>query len=420
MKHPLAMPKAGLTNTEGTVASWAVETGTKVSKKEVVGEIENEKSTIELLAPEEGYLVIVGQVGEEYKVGEPIAYIVDSEDEIDGAEEENAPAEEKEEAAPAQVEKSQAQAQPKQEGERVKISPYAKKLAEEVGFDYSSLEGTGPAQSIVSRDILEALEGQEEAPEVASQTEEDEKAEEAPAYVASTTSDADYEEVAASTMRKAIAKNMKASLNTNAPAYLSTEFDVTKLFKLKDKLKEKEEILGNKISINNLLSYLIVKLAVKHPELNSQYTDDNKIRQHKHVNFSFAVENEKGLVTPVVPKADTLSLNAFSKAMKEAIDRARENKLDMEELQGGTVTLSNLGMYPVDSMMPIINHPQTSIFGVGRAVEKPVYVDGEVKPRMMMWISITFDHRNLDGAQVGRIFQSLEQFLADPKLMLMI
>lgn len=416
MKHPLAMPKAGLTNTEGTVASWAVETGTKVNKKEVVGEIENEKSTIELLAPEEGYLVIVGEVGEEYKVGEPIAYIVDSLDEVDEAEHEGEAAPQApQDLAPAKTDdsKEKKEAPAKQiAGQRRKISPYAKKLAEEAGLDYSNLEGTGPAESIVSRDILEALEKQ--GTQVA-ETEEAEVASAAP-----TTSLAEYEDLPASTMRKAIAKNMKSSQATNAPAYLSAEFDVTKLFKLKDKLAKQEEVLGNRINLNNLLSYLFVKLAVKHPELNSQYMEDDKIRQYKNVHFSFAVENDKGLVTPVIPNANTLSLNAFSLAMKEAIEKARDNKLDMEELQGGTITLSNLGMYPADAFMPIINPPQTSIFGVGRAVEKPVYVDGKLEARKMMWFSMTFDHRNLDGAQVGRIFKTLEQLLADPKLMLLI
>lgn len=218
-------------------------------------------------------------------------------------------------------------------------------------------------------------------------------------------------------MRKSIARNMKQSQNDAATAFLSAEFDVTELFSYKKQLDSMEEVLGNKVTLNELLSYVVVKLAVKHPYLNSQLTQDNVIRTYKNVNFSFAVANDKGLVTPVVRNADQMSLNKFSLAMKEAVRKGKENALTTEDLTGGTVTVSNLGMYPADAFMPIINPPQTAIFGLGRAVEKPAVKDGEIVVRRMMWISCSFDHRNLDGAAMGEVFQTLKSLLENPNLL---
>lgn len=426
MKTAFVMPKAGLTNTEGTISSWSVETGSRVKKGDIIGEMENEKSTIDLLAPADGLFVIIGQVGVEYKVGEIIGYVVDSMEEIDGAiGASTGPAVSSEQAESAEglfekMEKDHKVVSMKEEGRRIKISPYARKLAEEAGLDYSGLTGTGPAESIVSEDILKILAERAEGEVRQSQADRTSEKPQIGGPIQILKGSDEYEDRPASAMRKATAANMRRSLEMNATAHLSAEMDVTKLFELKDKLKRQSAILGNEVGLNDLLSYLVVKLAVRYPELNSCYLEGDIIRSYKHVNFSFAVSNDRGLITPVVREADRLSFNEFSRAIKEAIDKARNNALSPEEIKGGTITLSNLGMYAVDVMNPIINPPQTVIFGTGRAVDKPMYIDGDLRKRKMMWFSISFDHRNIDGAEVGDVFSGLQQILEDPSLLFVL
>ncbi|MGI6687940.1 MAG: dihydrolipoamide acetyltransferase family protein [Christensenellales bacterium] len=398
MKHEIVMPKAGLTNTEGVISSWALQEGARVKKGDVIGDIENEKSTIPLTSPADGYLAGLAEPGEEFKVGAVIGYVVDSADETveTAAAPQAAPV-----PAPAQAPVQQAKAAAP--GARKRISPYAKKLAESRGVDYSQLPGTGPGGSVVAADILKALEAAAAAPVAAT----------APAV------QAEYTETPATAMRRSIAKNLHASLQNTAQAQVSSELDVTALMRFKDSMKDMEEALGNKITLNEILSYIVVKLAAKHPCLNTVLTDAGMIRQYRHVALSFALANEKGLITPVVREADTLSLNQFSLEMKRLVALGRDNALDLSDLQGGTITISNMGMYPVDAFTPIVNPPQAAIFGFGRTVTKAVYVDDSFEKREMMHASLVFDHRSMDGADAGEVFKSLKAFLDQPQLLLL-
>ncbi|MGI6694745.1 MAG: dihydrolipoamide acetyltransferase family protein [Christensenellales bacterium] len=401
MKHEIVMPKAGLTNTEGVISSWTLQEGARVKKGDVIGDIENEKSTIPLTSPADGYLAGLAEPGEEFKVGAVIGYVVDSADETveTAAAPQAAPV-----SAPAQAPVQQAKAAAP--GVRKRISPYAKKLAESRGVDYSQLPGTGPGGSVVAADILKALEAAAAAPVAAA-------ASAAPAV------QAEYTETPATAMRRSIAKNLHASLQNTAQAQVSSELDVTALMRFKDSMKDMEEALGNKITLNEILSYIVVKLAAKHPCLNAVLTDAGMIRQYRHVALSFALANEKGLITPVVREADKLSLNQFSLEMKRLVALGRDNALDLSDLQGGTITISNMGMYPVDAFTPIVNPPQAAIFGFGRTVTKAVYVGDSFEKREMMHVSLVFDHRSMDGANAGEVFKSLKAFLDQPQLLLL-
>lgn len=401
MKHEIVMPKAGLTNTEGVISSWALQEGARVKKGDVIGDIENEKSTIPLTSPADGYLAGLAEPGEEFKVGAVIGYVVDSAGETveTAAAPQAAPV-----SAPSQVPVQQVKAAAP--GVRKRISPYAKKLAESRGVDYSQLPGTGPGGSVVAADILKALEAAAAAPVAA-------------AVPAVSAVQAEYTETPATAMRRSIAKNLHASLQNTAQAQVSSELDVTALMRFKDSMKDMEEALGNKITLNEILSYIVVKLAAKHPCLNAVLTDAGMIRQYRHVALSFALANEKGLITPVVREADKLSLNQFSLEMKRLVALGRDNALDLSDLQGGTITISNMGMYPVDAFTPIVNPPQAAIFGFGRTVTKAVYVGDSFEKREMMHVSLVFDHRSMDGANAGEVFKSLKAFLDQPQLLLL-
>ncbi len=403
MKHEIVMPKAGLTNTEGVVSSWAFENGAQVKKGDVIGDIENEKSTIPLTSPADGFLAGLAEPGEEFKVGAVIGYVVDSASETVEAASPAAPAAEpvKEAVAPVADVPSPAVASPL--GARKRISPFARKMAEKEGIDYQDLPGTGPGGAVVAADIRKAMAEKAVAPETA------------PAAA----KPAAYREELASAMRRSIAKNLQASLQNTAQASASVELDVTALLAFKDSMKEMEEALSNRITLNEILSFIVVKLAAKHPCLNSVLTDAGMLRTYSHVALSFALANERGLITPVVREADRMSLNRFSQEMKRLVALGRDNALALEDLQGGTITISNLGMYPVDGFTPIVNPPQSAIFGFGRAVAKPVIVDGSLTRRDMMHVSIAFDHRSMDGADVGEVFTSLKAFVEQPQLLLL-
>ena len=409
MKHEIVMPKAGLTNTEGVISSWALANGAQVKKGDVIGDIENEKSTIPLTSPADGYLAGLAEPGEEFKVGAVIGYVVDTAGESADVASPHAQTPATQVApAPVAAAPAAAPAAALAPAGRKRISPYAKKLAESRGVDYSQMPGTGPGGSVVAADIMKALETVGAGAPVAA-------AAAAPVAAAQ----AEYTETPATAMRKSIARNMQASLQNTAQASASAEFDVTALMQFKDSMKDMAEALGNKITVNEILSYIVVKLAAKHPCLNAVLTESGMIRQYRHVALSFALANEKGLITPVVREADRLSLNQFSLEMKRLVALGRENSLDLADMQGGTITISNMGMYPVDAFTPIVNPPQAAIFGFGRTVTKAVYVNGSFEKRETMSISLAFDHRSIDGADAGEVFKSLKAFVEQPQLLLL-
>ncbi|HSK67892.1 MAG TPA: dihydrolipoamide acetyltransferase family protein [Candidatus Limnocylindria bacterium] len=412
MKHEIVMPKAGLTNTEGVVGSWAFPEGTLVRKGDVIGDIENEKSTIPLTSPADGYLAGLAEPGTEHKVGAPIGYIADAR-----AETAQAPAgapEAQPAAAPEADPEAPAPMAPAQQG-RKRVSPYARKLAARHGVDVFPLPGTGPGGSVVAADVLKAA---RQAPAQTAPAQAASPAPQAPRAVAAPAPiQGEYTDTPASAMRRAIARNLVESLHSTAQASAFAELDVTELLAFKDRLQGMEEELGNRIGLNEILSYLVARLAVRHPGLNARMTPEGMVRQFRDVNLSFALSTAKGLVTPVVRGAQAMNLNAFSKEMKRLVALGRGNALEADALEGGTVTISNLGMFPVDGFTPIVNPPQSAIFGFGRAVPKPVYEGEALVRREMMHVSAAFDHRLLDGADIGEVFRSLQAYLLKPELL---
>ena len=405
MSFELVMPRAGLTMVEGTIAAWTAAEGQQVKKGDVIMEFENEKNTIEFNCTHDGILHITAQEGDTVAVGAPIGIVAESEAEYaalcGGAAPAVAPTPE---AAPV-VEEPAVPAAPaapvaQSTGGRVRATGLAKKSAKQKGVDLWAVKGTGPNGRIIAQDVQEYLEEQKNAPAV-------------PAAAA--VPDDVVTEIQMTGIRKAIAKNMFNSLQEMAQCTAAVEVDVTELLDYRQKLVANQEYLGCKVTVNDLLAMATVKMLQKHPTANATF-DGKTLYVHSAVNLSVAVAAEVGLMVPVVKNAERMSLVELHNAMSDVALRARDQKLKGGEQGGGTFTISNVGMFPIDWSTPIINPPQVAILGFGRAVKKPVVVGDDIKVRSMMHVFLTFDHRVFDGLEVGRILSDMQKLLENPEL----
>lgn len=405
MSFELVMPRAGLTMVEGTIAAWTAAEGQQVKKGDVIMEFENEKNTIEFNCTHDGILHITAQEGDTVAVGAPIGIVAESEAEYAALCGGSAPAvAPTPEAAPV-VEEPAVPAAPaapiaQSTGGRVRATGLAKKIAKQKGVDLCAVKGTGPNGRIIAQDVQEYLEEQKNAPAV-------------PAAAA--VPDDVVTEIQMTGIRKAIAKNMFNSLQEMAQCTAAVEVDVTELLAYRQKLVANQEYLGCKVTVNDLLAMATVKMLQKHPTANATF-DGKTLYVHSAVNLSVAVAAEVGLMVPVVKNAERMSLVELHNAMSDVALRARDQKLKGGEQGGGTFTISNVGMFPIDWSTPIINPPQVAILGFGRAVKKPVVVGDDIKVRSMMHVFLTFDHRVFDGLEVGRILSDMQKLLENPEL----
>ena len=414
----IPMPRAGLTMVEGTIAQWKVPEGTQVAKGDVVMEFENEKNTIDYEIVHGGFLHQVVSEGDTVKVGDPIAYVAETKAAYDALVSGGAPAPAGEKgcarecptcvhtAAPAAEAPAVASAAVRMDG-HVRASGLAKKMAKEAGIDIRAVSPSGgDGTRIIARDITAYLEAQKNAPAPA------------PAAAASAGLEDEITEIPWVGVKKTIARNMINSLQTMAQNTCTLEVDCTDLLALREKYVADQEMLGCKITVNDLLCKMLGKVVAKHPLANATF-DGKTLYSHKHVHLSVAVATEDGLMVPVVRNIDTLSLTEINAKIKELAQRAKEKKLDGSEMTGGTFSITNVGMFPIDYGTPVINPPQTCICGFGRPKLKPaVLPDGTIGPRMMMNVFLTFDHQVIDGLECGRIFKDLEYYILHPEMIL--
>lgn len=402
MRIDIAMPKAGLTMVEGTISEWKVPEGTEIQKGQPIMEYENEKNTIEYESLHGGFLHILAPVGETVEVGQPIAWVAETQEEYaaltGGASGPELPA-----ATPAPSAAGTPAAAPEapQAARRhVRATGLARKMARQAGIDLADVKASsGPdGRRIAAKDVRAYLEARKAAPTAVSTVEDE------------------VTEIPWTGVRKAIAKNMYNSLQQSAQCTAMCEVDVTELLELRRKLAASEERLGCRITVNDLLCMATCKVVKNHPIINATF-DGSTLYAHKHVNLSLAVATEAGLMVPVIRNADTLSLVELSRRAKDLGVRAKEKRLQNGEQSGGTFTISNVGMFPIDMSTPILNLPEVGIFGFGRSVKKPVYLpDGTLAPRDRMCMYLTFDHRVVDGLEVGKVFEEMQYLLEHPEL----
>ncbi|MCB0791456.1 MAG: pyruvate dehydrogenase complex dihydrolipoamide acetyltransferase [Flavobacteriales bacterium] len=431
MAEIVRMPKLSDTMTEGVVAQWHKKVGDKVKSGDVLAEIETDKATMEFesfvdgvllhigvpkgqTAPVDGLLAIIGKEGEDVK-----KLIADLEKETAAQASEEKPAPEK--VAPRTAEKAEAPAVPQQqapamaptgspmpiasngsrapmaapvpEGARVKASPLARKLADEKGIDIRRVRGTGDDGRVTKRDI-DAYQGGAaiQAPQVEH-----------------------YEEVAVSQMRKTIARRLAESKFSAPHFYLTLEIDMEPAMRVREAINT--AIKPDKISFNDLVIKAAAQALKQHPKVNSSWLGD-RIRYNSHVHIGVAVAVEEGLLVPVVRFADTKSLRMIGSEVRVFAQKARDKKLQPQDWEGNTFTISNLGMFGIEEFTAIINPPDACILAVGGIMEKPVVRNGAIVPGHTMRVTLSCDHRVVDGATGSAFLATLKDYLEEPVLFL--
>ncbi len=429
MATELTMPKMGFDMTEGKLAQWLKQVGDPVKRGEPVAEIETDKVNIEIEAPADGVLRgVFLEPGQTVPVGTLIGVVGSADEALDlDAMRRQAAGETAPVAAPAAAATPQAAppvpagamspaatpvapAPPKADG-RIKASPLARRMAKEVGLNLAELTGTGPGGRIVRRDIDAAIAAggampvaMPAAPPVV-----------APAILGPAV--LKQETVPLTKLRQTIARRMTASKQQAPHFYVTGEIDMAEAMALRARLNELTDEVG-KISVNDMVVKAAALALTHFPNINASFTE-NAIQRYGAVHIGIAVALDEGLITVVVHDADRKPLAQIARESKDIIARARSGKARPEELQGSTFTVSNLGMFDVESFVAIINPPEAALLAVGSVMDVPVVKDGQLVPGQRMKATISADHRVTDGAEAARFMQVVKQYLEEPLRLLL-
>ncbi|MBK1826695.1 pyruvate dehydrogenase complex dihydrolipoamide acetyltransferase [Haloferula rosea] len=433
----IEMPKLSDTMTEGTLIKWHKQVGDEVEIGDIIAEVETDKATMEMEAFDEGTLTeVLVQEGDKAPIGSVLAVLDGDDAGAATAPAEAKPAAEEAPAASAEPETAPASSTPapsapqSADGERLKSSPLARKIADEKGVDITTVTGSGPGGRIVRADVEAAASGASKpssqasaaaglAAAAKSRATTPAPAAAAPAAQAIQPNAKEEDEIVElSSMRKIIAERLLTSKQTIPHFYLHVEVDVAPLMALRKQINaQAEQTHGNKYSVNDFVLKAAINAAQAVPAVNASFAGDS-IVQFASVGMSVAIAVEDGLVTPVIKQAETKSLLQISREVKDMAVRARDKKLKPNEFDGGTITVSNLGAWGVESFDAIVNPPQSLIISVGSAIEKPVVKDGQIVPGLRMNVGVSCDHRVVDGAVGAAFLAELKKLLEQPALML--
>ncbi|HJR83603.1 MAG TPA: pyruvate dehydrogenase complex dihydrolipoamide acetyltransferase [Sphingomicrobium sp.] len=438
MATELKMPALSPTMEEGTLAKWLVKEGDEVKSGDILAEIETDKATMEFEAVDEGKIakILVPEGTDGVKVGQPIAILAGEGEDVSAAapKADTAPVEPPKAAAapapkadetpksppaPAPVETPAAPAQPaapRAEGDRVKASPLARRLAQAQGIDLNSLQGSGPGGRIVRADVDGAV---GKAPAAA------------PAGAAATTpalathavlpgpieQAIPHEAIKLSNIRKTIARRLTESKQQIPHIYLTVDIQLDALLKLRGELNAGLESRGVKLSVNDLLIKALAQALIEVPECNVSFAGD-QLFKYQRADISVAVSIPAGLITPIIVGADTKSVSAISTEMKELAGLAKEGKLQPEQYQGGTASLSNMGMYGITQFDAVINPPQGMIMAIGAGEKRPYVINDSLQIATVMSATGSFDHRAIDGADGAKMMQAFKRLVENPLGML--
>jgi pyruvate dehydrogenase E2 component (dihydrolipoamide acetyltransferase) len=409
MAVEIIMPKMGMGMEEGTVVEWLKQKGDPVKKGESVVSISSDKIEKELEAPEEGVLIdIEADVDDVVPIGQALGYIGTPGEEV-GTESVAAPeAEVKEEKPVAAAPQVEASPEPVSTDEpRLRVSPAARRLAKIANVDLATVTGTGPMGRITKADVAEAQAQKAQEPVV--DTKPASKA--APAQTAAPLSGKAKKVTG---MRKVISERMFNSLQQTAQLTLQTTVDVTELIAFQKKAREAYQINDEvRLTITDFIAKAVINALLEHKAMNSLYEGDT-ITTFDDVHLGVAVALDEGLVVPVIEDADKKSLSAISREIRKASKLARGNELNQLKLSGSTFTITSLGTSGVGFFTPVINPPEVGILGVGTISQQPVYFGDELKKRSMMPLSLTFDHRAVDGAPAAAFLATVKENLEAP------
>jgi pyruvate dehydrogenase E2 component (dihydrolipoamide acetyltransferase) len=447
MATNILMPALSPTMEEGKLAKWLVKEGDTVKSGTILAEIETDKATMEFEAVDEGKIgkILVPEGSEGVKVNAPIAVLLEegesadavpaaapaaapSTNDIAGAMKDIKAAVSAETAAPAPKAAAPAAAAPaaKADGGRIFASPLAKRIASEKGVDLSVLTGSGPRGRIVKSDVESAKPGAAKPAAAA-----------APAAAGGAgipgvapLPDArllypqgSYEEIPHDSMRKAIAKRLTSAKTLIPHYYLTVDCDLTSLMAVREKMnaaapKGKDKVPAYKLSVNDFIIKASAMALIKHPDVNASWTD-TAILRHKDADVGVAVALDFGLITPIVFKAQTKGLVEISNEVKSLAGRAKDKKLKPNEYEGGGFSVSNLGMFGIKNFTAVINPPQSCILAVGAGEERAIVKNGKVEAATLMTVTMSCDHRVVDGATGAKFLQTFKQFIEEPASMLL-
>lgn len=453
MANKILMPKLSPTMEEGQISRWLKAEGDEIEANETIAEVDTDKATMEMTSLEAGTLLkILVPAGDNARLGQTIGIIgskgedfaalldeagstngaktVESQEpKVESREEKPAAAETKSETAetagrsydaqrPAAKEEAKTATNNEQrttDNGRLIVSPIAARMAAENGIDLKTISGSGPQGRIIKRDIEQFLESRVQSPES--------KVEQPPATAPSFAQTAEiqgasaYREENTSPMRRTIAKRLGESIGPIPTFYLTVEIEMDEALEFRKKINaalSEEE----KVSVNDVIVKTAAMASLKHPFVNASYRDD-KIRFYEDADVGVAVAIDEGLITPVVRAANKKGIAQIAKEVKELAARAREKKLQPEEYTGATFSISNLGMFGIKEFTAIINPPESAIFAIGAAKPTAVVKDGEIVVRNVMSVTMSCDHRVIDGATGAKFLQTFKQMLENPVLMLM-
>ena len=414
----ITMPKMSDTMETGVISSWLKQVGDEVASGDILAEVETDKATMELESYNDGVLLhIAVEAGGSVAVDGPIAIIGEKGADFETLLKAHANKSNGNSASSGQSElttekgpESTPVSTPEQsnssssDNERIKASPLAKKMAAEKGYDLSQVKGSGDNGRIVKKDI------ENFTPSAQPTLSTGEKSTSAPVELPKVVGEESYEEVSVSQMRKTIARRLSESKFTAPHFYLTMEINMDKAIEARKSLNEISPV---KISFNDMVVKATAAALRQHPDVNVYWLGD-KIRKNKHINIGVAVAIPDGLVVPVVRYTDTKTLSHISAEIKELGQKAKDKKLGLNEMEGGTFSISNLGMFGIEEFTAIINPPEACILAVGGIKETAVVKDGQLVPGNVMKVTLSCDHRAVDGAVGSAFLKTLKSLLEDP------
>ncbi|MFP4093039.1 MAG: pyruvate dehydrogenase complex dihydrolipoamide acetyltransferase [Cyclobacteriaceae bacterium] len=430
----VTMPKMSDTMTEGVIASWQKKVGDKVESGDILAEVETDKATMELEAYEDGTLLYIGvEDGGSVEIDGVIAVIGEEGADFEkllkahkgkkkapegGSEDEGIIAEDKTKETPEHKDAPAmtpthadlAGTSATTEGVRIKASPLAKKMAEEKGFDISQIPGSGENGRVVRRDVENYKPAAKPAAEQPAAAQKDTAKQPAPVQLPQVVGEEQYEEVNVSQMRKTIARRLAESKFTAPHFYLTMEINMDNAIKARQSMNEISQV---KISFNDIVVKAVAASLRLHPKVNVSWRGD-KMRFNKHVHIGIAVAVEEGLLVPVIRFADNKTLSHISAEVKELATKAKNKQLQPKDWEGSTFTISNLGMFGIEEFTAIVNPPDACILAVGGIKETPVVKNGQIVPGNVMKVTMSCDHRAVDGAIGAAFLQTFKQFMEDP------
>jgi pyruvate dehydrogenase E2 component (dihydrolipoamide acetyltransferase) len=417
----ILMPALSPTMEEGVLAKWHVKVGDTVKAGDVIAEIETDKATMEVEAVDEGEItdILVAEGSEGVKVNTPIARLKD-----EGGSAAPTP---KAASAPAEAPKAEAAAAPaaapksapapaKADGERVFASPLARRIAAQNGVDLKSVKGTGPHGRIVKRDV-EGVKGGAQAPAASTASAPAGEVRKVQSLAQMGIPDGSYDLIPLDGMRKAIARRLTDSFRDVPHFPLTIDCEIDGLLASRARVNAMLESSGVKVSVNDFVIKASAMALKAVPEANASYSPEG-IAMHHHADVAMAVAIDGGLITPIIRAAETKSLSQIATESKDLAKRARDRKLKPEEFQGGTFSVSNLGMFGIKSFASIINEPQGAIMSVGAGEQRPVVKNGQLAVATVMTVTLTCDHRVVDGAVGAKFLQAFKAMIEDPVTML--